>query len=104
MRTLVVLLLVSLALAGLIGIAHDRKLTASFQSIAPNASEPEVRFSLGNPSQTAPTCAAYGTEQSTHCDHVLVYRSAFSFITHKHWLVFIDPAGRATATSMQVEP
>ncbi len=104
MRAFLTFVIVLLVIAGLVGVVYDRRLTAKFQSIGPHASESSVRSELGSPSKTDPSCSAYGTEQATHCDHVLVYKSAFSFINHRYWLIFIDPSGAVTATSAQVQP
>ena len=104
MRGFLTFVIVLLVIAGLVGVVYDRRLTAKFQSIEPHATESNVRSELGSPSKTDPSCSAYGTEQVTHCDHVLVYKSAFSFVNHRYWLVFIDPGGAVTATSAEVQP
>jgi hypothetical protein len=104
MRAFLTFLVVLLVVGGLVGVAYDRRLTAKFHSIQPHAAESNVRSELGSPSKTDASCSAYDTQQATHCDHVLVYKSAFAFVTHRYWLVFIDPSGTVTATSMQVEP
>jgi len=73
--------------------SHDRRLDSGFRSIQPQTPETTILQALGTPSWTDTTCTAYDTTQSSNCSHVLVYRSSFSAITHKYWLVFIDAAG-----------
>jgi len=100
-RIIVVIIAVVAILAVFFGILHDRRLDSGFRSIQPQTPETTILQALGAPSWTDATCTAYDTTQSSNCSHVLVYRSSFSAVTHKYWLVFIDAAGNTTATSKQ---
>jgi len=100
-RTIVVMVAAVALLTALFGTLHDHRLDSGFRSIQPQTPETTILQALGTPSWTDATCTAYDTTQSSNCSHVLVYRSSFSAVTHKYWLVFIDAAGNATATSKQ---
>ena len=88
----------------LFGMIHDRRIGEGFAAIQPDASEDSIRTLVGKPSSVESSCTAYGTQLTDNCDHVLVYKSAFSPIKSSYWLVFINAGGHATATSRQSKP
>lgn len=104
MRAFLIVLLLILALLIGVGSYHDSMLTRHYNELTQLTPESQVRAVMGTPSQTSSECFAYGTQLATNCNHALIYRSAFSFLTQKHWLIFIDKDGRMTAKSRQVNP
>jgi len=86
------------------GWVHDRRINEGFATIQANATEDSIRSLLGKPSSIEPSCAAYGTQLTANCDHVLVYRSAFGPLKPSYWLVFVDAKGHTKATSRQSKP
>lgn len=105
MRGFLVTIIVLLSLAVIYGFYRDKTITAHYDSLnRGTTSESEVRSVMGTPPEINSACSAYGTTVSGNCNHVLVYRGSFSFLTKKHWLFFIDNAGNMADKSMQVEP
>jgi len=86
------------------GLIHDRRLQDGFDSVQSEVSEQSVRDAMGTPSTIDHSCAAYGTQLSETCDHVLIYRSALAPLRSSYWLVFMDANGRTKATSRQAHP
>ena len=104
MKSLVVLILTVLALACIFGTYHDRKIEAHFIAVNPSMTEADVRNLLADPAATQPNCQAYGTDVTGNCDHVFVYKSFFSAVHPRYWLVFFGKDGLVTAKSRQVTP
>ncbi|MBS1815849.1 MAG: hypothetical protein JSS87_13320 [Acidobacteria bacterium] len=104
MRIFLIVIVVLLGIAVFLGLHHDRTMTTHYDSLQRGATESQVRSTMGNPPETNSACTAYGTTVNGECNHVLVYRGAFSFLTKKHWLFFVDRAGNLVDKSMQVEP
>jgi hypothetical protein len=86
------------------GFIHDRKLQDGFDSVRSEVSEQSVHDAMGAPSAIDRSCAAYGTQLSETCDHVLIYHSALAPLRSSYWLVFVDADGRTKATSRQIRP
>ena len=103
MKAVIVLILVVAALACIFGVYNDRKLEAHFVAVTPSMSEADVRALLPNPAPQ-PDCSAYGTIVTGNCDHVFVYKSFFSAVHPRYWLVFFSKDGTVTAKSRQVTP
>lgn len=104
MRGFLITIIVLLCLALIYGIYRDKTMTAHYDSLNKGVAEDQVRSVMGAPPEVNSACSAYGTMVVGNCDHVLVYRGSFSFLTKKHWLFFIDNAGDLADKSMQVEP
>ncbi|WP_263384871.1 hypothetical protein [Granulicella arctica] len=100
---LIVLLVFVLAVL-FFGWVHDRRINEGFATIRADATEDSVRGLLGKPSSINSSCAAYDTQLTVNCDHVLVYRSAFGPLKPSYWLVFVDAKGLTKATSRQSKP
>jgi hypothetical protein len=103
-KATIAFLFILLVLGALWGMMRDRRLTDSFPSINKQADEAQVRAIMGSPSSIQRPCQAYDTQLTSNCDHVFIYKSSFSPLRRKYWLVFFDESNRATATSTQVEP
>lgn len=103
MRGFIVFIIVVLCLGAIYGFSHDRIADGNYLAVTQGATEAQVLAHMGTPSETNSTCSAYGTTVTGDCDHVLVYRSAFSFATRKHWLFFIDHKGHVADKSMQTK-
>ena len=86
------------------GVARDWRLDADFPAIRAKSTEADVRQLMGDPKQIKRSCAAYDTSVVPNCDHLFIYRSIFSPIRSKYWLVFFDKNARVTATSSELEP
>jgi len=99
-----IILLVFLLAIVVFGTIHDRRINEGFAAIQADATEDSIRGLLGKPSNVDPSCAAYGTQLTSNCNHVLVYKSAFSPLKHAYWLIFIDANGLTKATSRQSKP
>lgn len=104
MRGLIVLLVVVVCLGLIYGAYHDRMANGHYADVTKGATEQQVVGAMGTPSETNSSCSAYGTTVIGDCDHVLVYRSAFSFATKKHWAFFIDRRGNVVDKAMQAKP
>lgn len=104
MRGFIVFVLVLLCLGAVYGVYHDRMANGHYAGINKGSTEQQVLNSMGTPAETNPTCSAYGTTVIGDCDHVLVYRSAFSFVTKKYWSFFIDRRGNVVDKAMQAKP
>jgi hypothetical protein len=99
-----VILLVFILAILVFGFIHDRRIGEGFAAIQPDATEDSIRSLLGKPSSVDPSCAAYGTQLTQNCDHVLVYKSAFSPFRSSYWPIFVDTNGHTKATSRQSNP
>lgn len=105
MRKFFLLLAVLIAGAAIYGTYSDRELDTHLSGVFPQEPETSVEAAMGTPSSVSRPCSAYGTAVTLgDCDHVLVYRSFFSALHQKYWLVFVDKNGLTTATSRQNLP
>ena len=86
------------------GLIRDHRLQDGFDSVQSEVSEQSVFDAMGRPSAIDHSCAAYGTQLSETCNHVLIYRSALAPLRSSYWLVFVDADGRIKATSRQARP
>ncbi|WP_260705830.1 hypothetical protein [Edaphobacter flagellatus] len=97
-----VLLLILVAVAA--GVVRDWRVAADFPAIRAQSSEADVLQLMGEPKQVQKSCSVFDTVVTPACDHVFIYRSIFSPVESKYWLVFFDENSRVTATSSQMEP
>lgn len=100
MTAAIVLVLVAMGA----GVVRDWRVAADFPAIRAQSSEADVRQLMGEPKQIQKSCTVFDTAVTPGCDHVFIYRSIFSPVESKYWLVFFDENSRVTATSSQLEP
>lgn len=103
-RSVMLIILFVIVAAVAFGFYRDHSRNASFLAIQPQSSEAEVLKIMGTPSAVEPSCSAYGTQVTTVCDHVLIYKSSFAPVRPQYWLIFFDSNSQATATSSQLAP